>query len=252
MSFKDKVVLITGGGDGIGKDTAILFAKKGAKLVINDINLKKGNNTLKKLKSMGAEAIFIKRDVSNAADAEKIVKETVKAFGRIDILINNAAFTPFGRVDDTSEKDFNKAIAVNVRGAFFVSKYSIFEMKKQGRGIIVNISSVVAIKGIRERAAYAASKGAIIALTKSMAIDYIKENIRVNCICPGTTYTPSLEDRIQASKDPELTRAEMVARQPLGRLGRSDEIAHAILFTASDEVAFMNGSTIVIDGGISI
>jgi NAD(P)-dependent dehydrogenase (short-subunit alcohol dehydrogenase family) len=252
MLFTNKVVLITGAGDGMGRDTAILFAKKGAKIVINDLNPKNGNITLERVKSEGAEAIFVQGDVSDTADAERIVAEAVKAFGRIDILVNNAGIVPVGRVDNTSEKDFDKVMAVNVKGVFFMSKYSVLEMKKQGGGIIVHIASIAAIKGTKDRAAYAASKGAIIALTKSMAIDYIKENIRVNCICPGTTHTPSLEARIQATEDPEATRLDWVARQPLGRFGRGEEIAHAVLFAASDEVAFMDGTILSIDGGESI
>jgi len=252
MLFTEKVVLITGSGDGIGKDTAILFAKEGAKVVINDLDSKKGNLALERVKEEGTEAIFIQGDVSNTIEAKKIVDETVKAFGRIDILVNNAAICPAGRVDNTSEKDFDKAMAVNVKGVFFVSKYSVLEMVKQGGGVIVHISSIAAIKGTRDRAVYAATKGAIIALTKSMAIDYIKENIRVNCICPGTTHTPSLEARIQATEDSEATRADWIARQPMGRFGKSEEIAHAILFAASDEVSFMNGSVLSIDGGESI
>lgn len=252
MSFSKKVVIITGAGDGIGKETAILFAKKGARVVINDIDSKKGNLVLDRIKSEGTEGIFIQGDVSNVADVKKIVEKTVKAFGRIDILVNNAGVVFGGRVDNTSEKDFDKTMAVNVKGVFFLSKYCILEMKKQGGGVIVNVSSVAAVKGIRDRASYSVSKGAVLSLTKAMAIDYIKDNIRINAVCPGTTHTAALEARIQASEDPEATRADWTRRQPIGRLGKPEEIAHAILFAASDEVSFMDGASICIDGGETI
>lgn len=252
MLYTNKVVLITGAGDGIGKATAILFAKKGAKIVINDLNSKNGNDTLEKVRSEGAEAIFVQEDVSDTAAVKRIVEEAVKAFGRIDILVNNAGVVFAGRVDNTSEKDFDKTMAVNVKGVFFISKYSILEMKKQGGGVIVNIASIAAVKGIKDRASYSASKGAIISLTKAMAIDYIKDNIRINCICPGTIHTPSLEARILATEDPEATRVDWISRQPIGRLGKPEEIAHAILFAASEEVAFMDGTILYIDGGEAI
>lgn len=252
MSFNGKVVLITGAGDGIGKDTAILFAKKGAKVAINDLDAKKGNATLERVKEEGAQACFIQGDVSDVKQVKKIVEGVTEAFGQIDILVNNAGICTGGRVDNTSEEDFDKMMAVNVKGVFFLSKYVVLEMKKHGGGAIVHIASIAAVKGTRDRAAYAASKGAIISLTKSMAIDYIKDNIRVNCICPGTTHTPSLEARILASENPEATRADWTARQPVGRFGKTEEIAQSVLFAASDEVAFMHGSILAIDGGESI
>lgn len=138
---------------------------------------------------------------------------------------------------------------VNVKGVFLVSKYAILEMKKAGGGVIVNIASVAALKGIADRSGYSASKGAVLSLTRAMALDYIKDNIRVNCVCPGTTYTPALEERMQALPDPEAARAAFIARQPMGRLGKDEEIAQAVLFASCDEAAYMNGSIISIDGG---
>lgn len=253
MVFTDKVVLITGAASGIGEATAILFAKNGAKVVVNDfISLKGEDSTPEKVKAEGAETIFIQGDVSSAADAKRIIAETVKAFGRIDILVNNAGVVPSGRVDNTSEEDLDKALAVNVKGVFLMSKYAVLQMKKQGGGVIVHIASVAAVKGVRDRAAYSASKGAVKSLTKAMAADYMKDNIRINCVCPGTTHTAALEARIQATNDPEATRADWIARQPMGRFGESEEIAHAVLFAASDEVSFMNGTSIHIDGGMTI
>lgn len=252
MRFKNKVVLITGAGVGIGRAAAIQFGKEGAKVAINSLTPANGLETLRLLREAGGEGIYIQGDVSQDADARRMVEETVRAFGRIDVLVNNAGIVIPGRVDNTSEADWDKTMAVNLKGVFLVSKYTIPVMRQHGGGVIVNNASVIALKGVKDRAPYAASKGGVAALTKSMAADYLEDNIRVNCICPGTTYTPSLERRIQAFPDPEKARADFIARQPMKRLGRDEEIAAAILFAASDEVAFMNGAIIPIDGGMTI
>ena len=252
MRFQGKVVLITGAGVGIGRAAAVRFAKEGAKVAVNSLTPANGMETLRLLKEAGGEGVYIQGDVSKAADAKRMVGEAVKAFGRLNVLVNNAGIVLPGRVDNTSEEDWDRTVAVNLKGVFLVSKYAILEMRRVGGGVIVHNASVAAIKGVKERGAYTASKGGVWALTKAMAADYISENIRVNCVCPGTTYTPSLERRIQAFADPEKARVDFVARQPMGRLGKDGEIAAAILFAASDEAAFMNGATIAIDGGMTI
>jgi NAD(P)-dependent dehydrogenase (short-subunit alcohol dehydrogenase family) len=150
------------------------------------------------------------------------------------------------------EEDWDRTMAVNLKGPFLVSKHAVPVMREHGGGVIVHNASVVALKGVKDRAAYSASKGGLWALTKAMAADYLADGIRVNCVCPGTTETPSLDRRIQAFPDPAKARADFIARQPMGRLGRGEEIAAAILFAASDEAGFMNGATIAIDGGMSI
>lgn len=252
MRFQDKVVLITGAGVGIGRATAVRFAQEGAKVAVNSLTPANGKETLRLLRDAGGEGIYIQGDVSKDADARRMVDETVKAFGRLDVLVNNAGIVIPGKADNTSEQDWDRTLAVNLKGAFLVSKYAIPEMRKVGGGVIVHNASVAAIKGLKDRAAYSASKGGLWALTKAMAADHIAENIRVNCVCPGTTYTPSLERRIQAFADPEKAKADFIARQPMGRLGADQEIAAALLFAASDEAAFMNGATIAIDGGMTI
>lgn len=252
MPFAGKSVLITGAGSGIGRATALLFAKSGARVAINNVSLQKGNEVMELIKSICAEACYAPGDISVAETARAVVEKTVTAFGKLDILVNNAGIVIGGRVDNTSEEDLDRTLRVNVRGTFLVSKYAVQEMKKRDGGVIVNVASVAAIKGIPDRAAYSASKGALVSLTKAMAADYIKDNIRVNCVCPGTTFTEGLAERIKASPDPEAALAEFVRRQPMGRLGKEEEIAHAILFAACDEAAFMTGSIITIDGGASI
>jgi len=252
MRFQEKVVLITGAGVGIGRAAAVRFSREGARVAVNSLTAANGMETLRLLKQAGGEGIYVQGDVSREADARRVVGEAAKTFGRIDVLVNNAGIVIPGKVDNTSEEDWDRTMAINLKGAFLVSKHTIPEMRKIGGGVIVHTASVVAIKGVKDRAAYTASKGGLWALTKAMAADYIGEKIRVNCVCPGTTYTPSLERRIQAFADPEKARADFIARQPMGRLGTEEEIAAAILFAASDEAAFLNGATIAIDGGMSI
>ncbi len=252
MRFMNKVVLITGAGVGIGRATAMEFAKEGAKVAVNSITPANGLETLRLLKDAGAQAIYVQGDVSVSDDARRIVEETVHTFGKIDILVNNAGIVLPGRVDNISEEDWDLTMAVNLKGVFLVSKYCILNMLKSGGGAIVHNASVAAIKGLRDRSAYSASKGGVVSLTKAMAADYIKDNIRVNCICPGTIDTPSLQKRIMKFEDYEKARQDFIQRQPIGRLGKDSEIAAAILFAASDEAAFMTGSTITIDGGVSI
>lgn len=255
MDFKGKVVLVTGAGSGIGRATAILFARHGATVAVNALppdHLQNGEITLEMVRSAGSEGIFLQGDVSNAKDAAAIVEATVRAFGRLDILVNNAGIVLPGRVDDTSEEDFDMTMLVNVKGTFLMSKFAVLQMKKQGSGVIVNVASVAALKGHKDRCAYSASKGAVVSLTRAMAMDLVQDGIRVNCVCPGTTLTPALEEKIRRAEDPEAMRASFLARQPLGRLGKAEEIAHAILFACCDEAAYMDGSILTIDGGMTM
>ena len=254
MRFANKVVLITGSGAGIGRASALAFAREGARVVVNSLSPESGLATQQLVTAAGCEAHFVQGDVSRNADAQMMVDETLRVFGRLDILINNAGIVLPGRVDTISEDDWERTFAVNVKGTFLVSRAALEAMRRndgQG-GVIVNVASVAAQKGVLDRAAYSASKGALLSLTRAMARDHLAENIRVNCVCPGTTATPSLEQRLQAFADPEKARAEFTARQPMGRLGQAEEIAAAILFAAADEAAFMNGENISINGGMTI
>jgi len=252
VRLQGKVALITGAGVGIGRATAILFAKEGAKVGINSLTPDHGEETLRRVREAGGEGIYIQGDISRAADAERAVAETVRAFGKLDILFNNAGIVIPGRIDNTSEEDWDRTMAVNLKGVFLASKYAVRQMQRNGGGVIIHNASVVALKGVKDRAPYTASKGGVWALTKAMAADYIGEKIRVNCICPGTTYTPSLQQRIDSSPDPEAALANFISRQPMGRLGKEEEIAAGVLYLASDEGAFITGATRLIDGGMSI
>ncbi len=247
MNFSGKVVLITGAGSGIGRKAALMFAERGASVAVNDISEQRGSETVEMIKQTGRQAIFVTGDV--AKDAEAIVRKTVEAFGKIDILVNNAGIVPYGNIEETSEEDFTKTIEVNVKGPFLLSKYAVQEMKKQRSGVIVNIASEAGQIGIPRRCVYSISKAALLGLTRSLAVDYVEFGIRVNAICPGTTYSQGLAERVKASANPEETMKKMISRIPMKRLGKEEEIAFAILFAACDEASFMTGSVINIDGG---
>jgi meso-butanediol dehydrogenase/(S,S)-butanediol dehydrogenase/diacetyl reductase len=248
MKLKDKVAVITGAGAGMGKATSILFAKEGAKICANSQS-KSAQETVNIIKNNNGIAIFVQGDVSEPKTAEKIVKETIEAFGKIDILFNNAGIVIPGRVDNMSLEDWIRTFEVNVYGVFLVTKACLPELKKT-KGTIIHNASVLAVKGVKERAAYSASKGALLALTRAMAADYLEEGIRVNCLCPGTTDTESLARRIAQFDDPIKAKNDFIARQPMKRLGTPEEMAQAALYLATAE--FSTGISLSVDGGATI
>ncbi len=248
MKLKGKVAIITGAGAGIGKTTAFLFAKEGAKVCCNSIT-KSALKISEEIRKIGGETIFVQADVSIEEEAKKIIDETIKTFGKIDILFNNAGIVLGGAVDTISTEDFDRTMAVNVRGIYLVSKYAIPYLKTTN-GTIINNSSILALKGVKDRAAYTASKGAVLSMTRAMAADYIEDKIRVNAICPGTTDTPSLTERIKKrGGNYEEVRQQYIARQKMGRLGTPQEVAEAVLFLTLNE--FCTGISLSIDGGMS-
>ncbi len=246
--MKGKTAIVTGAGAGIGEATALLLARNGAKVVCTDIS-DSGLRVTDKLQSMGLEAIFVKGDVSEVKSAEQIVSEAIIAYDQLDILVNNAGVVIPGRVDNTDPEDWDRTMAVNVRGAYLLSKFAIPHLRKT-QGVIINVASAVALMGAKDRAAYTASKGAIVSLTRAMAVDYMDDKIRVNCICPGTTDTPSLKERLAKFPDPEAARKQFIERQPLRRFGRPEEIAEGILYLA--EAEFCTGTCLSVDGGMAI
>ncbi len=251
MRLENKVALITGASVGIGECSARLFAKEGAKVVVNSQS-SRGEGVARAIVDERGQSHFVQGKVDDPADAQRIVDQTVEHFGRIDILVNNAGIVLPGTVDNSTIEDWDQTIAVNVRGVFLVSKFAVGHMLQQGSGVIVHNASVAGVKGLKDRASYAASKGAVVALTKAMAMDYVDKNIRVNCVNPGTTLTPSLQQRIDAFDDPVAAKQMFISRQPMGRLGEPKEIAAAILFLASDESSFVTGAILNVDGGLTI
>lgn len=237
LKIKDKVAVITGAASGIGKATAILFAKEGANVVVVDIDKEKGEETVQNINENGGNAFLVEADVSKAADAEKIADEAVKKYGKIDILFNNAGIFAIGSVIDTDEESWDRVIDVNLKGTYLCSKFVIPKMIQQGKGVIINMGSVDGIDAVANSAAYCAAKAAIIQLTREMALDFAQSNVRVNCICPG----------------PILTKPDLVVPKSqfslFDRPGKPEEIASVALFLASDESSFITGSAIVADGG---
>jgi NAD(P)-dependent dehydrogenase (short-subunit alcohol dehydrogenase family) len=251
VNFQDKTVIVTGAGMGIGRASARVFAEHGANVVVNALEDPShgGTDTVRVIKAAGGQAIFTPGDVSDPDVCAAVVNAALARFGRLDVLINNAGVVAAGTVETTENAALERMLAVNVKGPFFMSRVAMPALRAS-RGVIVNTGSVAALKGHKDRAGYAATKGAVVALTRSMAADHVAEGVRVNCVCPGTTLTPALQAKIDGAGDPAVMEAMFVGRQPLGRLGRPEEIAYAIAFAASDEAAYMTGSIIVIDGGM--
>lgn len=245
----EKVAIVTGGSDGIGKAIALTFARQGAKVVIVGRDESKGKKALDELRRVG-EAVYFKVDVSDSQQVRRMVDDTLQRYGRIDILINNAAVCPPGDVVTTTEADWDQVIDVNLKGVFLCSKYTIPHMQKNGGGAIVNIGSINSLMAMENEAAYDASKGGVLMLTKATALDFAKSNIRVNCICPGAIETPMLTSSLNTARDPKAARDSLIQKHPLRRAGTPEEIAQAALFLATDESSFITGATIPVDGGI--
>jgi len=249
MRLQDKVALITGGTSGIGEATALLFAREGGRVAITGRNEKRGAGVAERIKQLGGDAIFIRTDVSRTEDCRRAVAETLRAFGRLDILFNNAGvFYPQTAIE-CSEREWDEQIDVNLKGTFLMSKYALPAMIAQGRGVIINNSSGWGIVGGDHAVAYCGSKGGVVLMTKAMAIDHGKQGIRVNCVCPGDVETPMLpaDARMRGLKWEDYIAG--CANRPLGRVGSAEEIAKAVLFLASEDSSFMTGSALVIDGG---
>lgn len=251
MRLENKVALITGASVGIGRHTALFFAREGARVAVNSQS-SRGEAVVEEIAAAGGEALFVRGRVEEEADARAMVARTVEEFGRLDILVNNAGIVVPDNMENAGVEDWENTMAVNVRGVFLMSKFALQQMLRQGGGAIVHNASVAAVKGLKDRTSYTASKGAVAALTRAMAVDYVGRNIRVNCVNPGTTLTPSLQDRINAFDDPVEAEKMFVSRQPMGRLGRPEEIAAGILFLASDEASFITGQVLNIDGGLTV
>jgi NAD(P)-dependent dehydrogenase (short-subunit alcohol dehydrogenase family) len=249
MQVSGKAALITGGASGIGRATALLFAREGAAVAIADLNAQAGEAVANEIMQSGGRAIFEPADVTRATDCCRLAESAIREFGRIDILFNNAGIIRRATVLDLSEEDWDRVMAVNVKSIYLLSREVIPHMQKQGGGSIINTASGWGLAGGAKAAVYCASKGAVVLLTKAMAIDHGSQKIRVNCVCPGDTDTGMLRAEAQQlgeANDRFLADAE---KRPLGRVGSPDEIAQAVLYLASDASSFVTGTALVVDGG---
>lgn len=245
-----KTAFVTGAGSGIGEQVARIFAAQGASVVVADVDEVNGARVAYDLADRG---MFIKLNVTDSEGFEQALNRTAERFGSLDVLVNNAGISHVGNVEETAEADFDRLMNVNVTGVYIGCRHAIPIMVKQGRGNIINIGSVAGMVGIERRFAYSATKGAVIAMTRQLAIDYVGSGIRVNCIAPGTVFTPFVEGYLKKhhSHEMEETVAKLNARQPMNRMGRPDEIAHMAVYLASDESEFVTGAILPIDGGLT-
>jgi NAD(P)-dependent dehydrogenase (short-subunit alcohol dehydrogenase family) len=252
MRLQGKITVITGSGSGIGKATALMFAHEGATVAVNDLAVDKGEETVREIEAAGGKAVFVQGDVTNPQSVNSMVDRIMELYGRIDVLFNNAGISGVGMLHEIEPEAWDKIMAVNIRGVYLPSKYVVPVMMEQQSGSIINMSSCIAEIGLARRASYAATKGAVLALTKSMQVDYAPYGIRVNALLPGTILTPFVEDYLRKSyDDPEEGYKTLKSRQLSGDLGRPEDVAKAALFLASDDSKFMMGSPLYIDGGVT-
>ncbi|NDQ55717.1 MAG: SDR family oxidoreductase [Acidipila sp.] len=249
MRLANKVALITGGTSGIGEATALLFAREGAAVAVAGRSEERGRNVVAGIEKSGGKATFILVDVRRADDCRRAVDSTVRAFGRLDVLLNNAGvYYPHDTLE-CSEEEWDLQLDINLKGAFLMSKFALPGMIAQGGGVIVNNSSGWGLVGGDKAVAYCASKGGMVLMTKAMAIDHGRQGIRVNCICPGDVETPMLPGDAKMRGLDWSTYLAGCANRPLGRIGTSEEIAKVALFLASDDASFITGATLAVDGG---
>ena len=240
MRFKDKVVIVTGGASGIGEASVRAFAREGAKVVITDF----ADHGQALADEMGADkALFIKTDVTDSEAVQAMIAQTLAQFGRLDVMFANAGIAADGPIDELEESAWQRTIDINLSGVYLCDKYAIQQFLKQGGGVIVNCGSIHSHVGKRGVTAYAAAKGGVKLLTQTLGIEYGAKGIRVNAVCPGYIDTPLL------SHIPDDAKEKLVALHPMGRLGRAEEVANAVLFLASDEASFVTGSSLMVDGG---
>jgi meso-butanediol dehydrogenase/(S,S)-butanediol dehydrogenase/diacetyl reductase len=244
MRLQNKVAIITGGGSGIGKAIAMVFVREGAEVLIAG---RDGEKLAGAAAKIGGECLAVSADVSSAGGVQKLVKAAVEKFKRIDILVNNAAVLLPGTAESLTEEDFDQTMAINVRGLWLMSRAVLPHMRSGGGGSIINVGSVLGLVGARNRVAYSASKGAMVAMTKAMALDHAAENIRVNCICPGIVAT----EMVAKFNTDEAVRKQRLALHPMGRFGEPGDIASAAVFLASEESGWTTGGVLTIDGGYS-
>ena len=247
-SLKNKVALVTGGSSGIGRAAALLFAREGANVVVADIQVEGGQETVDMIKEAGGDAIFVKADVSKSADVKAIINQTVEHYGRLDCAFNNAGIESVrAPIVDQEEEHWDRVININLKGVWLCMKYEVAQMLKQGGGTIVNTASVAGLVGTANISPYVASKHGVVGLTKTVALEYAQANIRVNAVCPGVIHTPMI-DRFTGGSPQAL--AQVAAMEPVGRMGKPEEVAEVVVWLSSDAASFVTGHAMAVDGGI--
>jgi NAD(P)-dependent dehydrogenase (short-subunit alcohol dehydrogenase family) len=249
MRLKDKVAIITGAASGIGRATALKFAREGAKVVAADVQNEANEETVKSIRAEEGTATAIQTDVTDPRAISRMVQAALEAYGRLDILFNNAGIGGAGTILEADEESFDRLFAVNVKGVFLGCKEAIPVMKSQGGGVILNMASQLGLVGVEQSVVYPATKGAVVQLTRCLALDHAADGIRVNCICPGPIDTPLTRRRREGTGNPEAALKERVQRIPLNRIGEAEEMANVAAFLCSDEASFVTGAAIVADGG---
>jgi NAD(P)-dependent dehydrogenase (short-subunit alcohol dehydrogenase family) len=249
MSLSGKVALVTGGASGIGRATALLLAREGASIVLADLKAADGERVVVEITQSGGNALFQLTDVAKSEDCRRLVEAAIAAFGQIDILFNNAGIIRRANIVDLPEEDWDLVMAVNVKSIYLLSREVIPHMQKTGGGTIINTASGWGLSAGAKAAVYCASKGAVVLLTKAMAIDHGPQNIRVNCICPGDTDTTMLRDEARQLGEDSMRFLTESAKRPLGRVGTAEEIAQTVLYLASDASSFVTGTALIVDGG---
>jgi NAD(P)-dependent dehydrogenase (short-subunit alcohol dehydrogenase family) len=246
-----KVAIVTGGGSGIGRAVALAFAREGARVTVTGRRQEKLAETLQEMRAQGGEGLAVVCDVSKAADTQRAAEQTEMAFGRTDVLVNNAGALSVSTIETISEEDWDRVIATNLKGPFLMSRAVLPQMKRAGGGTIINIGSILGLYAMKDRAAYCASKGGVTMLTKAMAVDHAKDKIRVNCICPSIVETDLVKGLFSETEEGRRVRDTRLANIPFGRFGKPSDVAELAVYLASDESSWMTGTALPLDGGLS-